>query len=99
MLVLIIPDHFRVLFGLCTNNSWWSGLDKACTYHSRPLRVLFGLAPVIPSGPVLIRLEHIIPDLFRIMLGHAPIIPSGPVMLGLVLIIPDLSLVLLGICT
>ena len=32
--------------------------------------VLFGLAPTIPGGPVLIRLVLIIPDIFQVMLGN-----------------------------
>ena len=62
-------------------------------------RVLLGLAPIIPGGPVVIRLVLIIPDLFRVMLGHAPIILGGPVVIRLARIIPDLSLGLDSACT
>ena len=33
------------------------------------LRVLIGLAPIIPGGQVLIRLALIIPDLFRVLIS------------------------------
>ena len=31
--------------------------------------VLLGLAPITPSGPVVIRLVPIVPDLIRVLLG------------------------------
>ena len=41
-----IPNLFQVLFVLWTSHSWRSCLDKACTYHSRPI-------------PSLVRVMHL----------------------------------------
>ena len=51
---------------------------------------MLGLAPIIPGGPVLLRLAHIFLDLFRVLLQLAPIIPGGLIMIRPLLIIPDL---------
>ena len=45
----------------------------------------------------MIRIVHIIPDLFGVLLGLAPIIPGGLVQIRLVHIILDLFRVLLGL--
>ena len=59
---------------------------------------MLGLAPIIPGGPIMIRLVLIIPDHFQVLLGLAPIIPGGLIKIRLVLIVPDLIRVSFGHC-